>query len=70
MMNEKHQRGQDSGGSGLVHRITNKPVATLKMPAIFRYLPELDLLPAAIGFIVGFFCGGKVSIAYSNGGTR
>jgi hypothetical protein len=28
---------------------------TLKMPAaIFRYLPELDLLPAAIGFIVGF----------------
>ena len=28
---------------------------TLKMPAsIFRYLPELDLLPAAIGFVIGF----------------
>ena len=28
---------------------------TLKIPAsIFRYLPELDLLPAAVGFIVGF----------------
>ena len=28
---------------------------TLKMPAsIFRYLPALDLLPAGIGFIVGF----------------
>ncbi len=28
---------------------------TLKMPAsIFRYLPELDLVPAAIGFIIGF----------------
>ncbi len=28
---------------------------TLKRPAsIFRYLPELDLLPAAIGFIAGF----------------
>jgi hypothetical protein len=28
---------------------------TLKMPAsIFRYLPELDLLPAAIGFMIGF----------------
>jgi hypothetical protein len=27
---------------------------TLRMPdAIFRYLPELDLLPAAIGFTVG-----------------
>jgi len=28
---------------------------TLKVPAsIFRYLPELDLLPAAIGFVIGF----------------
>jgi hypothetical protein len=28
---------------------------TLKMPtSIFRYLPTLDLVPAAIGFIVGF----------------
>ena len=28
---------------------------TLKMPAsIFSYLPELDLLPAVIGFMIGF----------------
>ena len=28
---------------------------TFKVPAsIFRYLPELDLLPAAIGFLIGF----------------
>jgi uncharacterized metal-binding protein len=28
---------------------------TLKMPtSIFRYLPALDLVPAAIGFIIGF----------------
>jgi len=28
---------------------------TLKMPAsIFSYLPEIDLLPAAVGFVVGF----------------
>lgn len=28
---------------------------TLKMPAsIFRYLPALDLIPAVIGFIIGF----------------
>jgi hypothetical protein len=28
---------------------------TLKMPAsIFRYLPALDLVPAGIGFIIGF----------------
>jgi len=29
---------------------------SLKMPAsIFRYLPELDLLSATVGFIIGFF---------------
>lgn len=37
---------------------------TLKMPAsIFRYLPELDLLPAAIGFVIGFlFLWGVTSL--------